>query len=116
MSNFDFKQMQQIQKELQEKYKDKWTKLSPDAGQEKLLWMLIEAGEIADVLKKNGNDKIMEDSKVRQDFIEEMCDTLMYLNDIMICYDITPEELEEVYLNKHKRNMNRWYTEPNKVE
>ena len=37
-----------------------------------------------------------------------MCDTLMYLNDVMLCYGISPEELEEVYLKKHEKNMKRW--------
>lgn len=45
---------------------------------------------------------------VREHFIEEMCDTLMYFNDVMLCYGITPEELKKVYLDKHKKNMNRW--------
>lgn len=51
MSGFNFEKMQEIQKELQEKYKDKWDPLSPDRGRDKLLWMMIEAGEIADVIK-----------------------------------------------------------------
>ena len=33
---------------------------------------------------------------------------MMYFNDVMLCYDITPEELEEVYQEKHRRNMERW--------
>ncbi len=52
MSGFNFEKMQEIQKELQEKYKDKWDPLSPHRGRDKLLWMMIEAGEIADVIKK----------------------------------------------------------------
>lgn len=37
--------MQEIQKELQEKYKDKWGGLSPEKGIEKLLWLYGELGE-----------------------------------------------------------------------
>lgn len=51
---------------------------------------------------------IMEDTEVRKHFIEEMCDVLMYFNDVMLCYDISIEELKTVYLQKHKRNMERW--------
>lgn len=32
MANFDFEKMQEIQKELQEKYKDKWTPMLPQFG------------------------------------------------------------------------------------
>lgn len=108
MGNFGFGTMQEIQKELQEKYKSKWSPLIPEKGRDKLLWMMIEAGEIADVIKKQGDERIMNDREVRRHFIEEMCDTLMYFNDIMLCYHIEPEELQEIYLEKHNRNMNRW--------
>lgn len=70
--------------------------------------MVIEAGEIADIVKKNGDKKIMEDKTVRNHFIEEVYDTFMYLNDVMLCYDISPEELQAIYLQKHETNMNRW--------
>ena len=32
----------------------------------------------------------------------------MYLNDVMLCYGITPEELAATYRAKHQRNMTRW--------
>jgi len=60
------------------------------------------------VLKKNGNEKVMKDTEVRTHFIEELCDVMMYFNDVMLCYDISMEELKEVYLRKHKKNMERW--------
>ena len=108
MEHFGFDTMQKIQKELQEKYKSKWGPLAPQGGRDSLLWMMIEAGEVADIIKKQGDDRIMNDPDVREHFIEEMCDTLMYFNDVMLCYGITPEELKKVYLDKHKKNMNRW--------
>ena len=108
MDNFSFKEMQAIQEELQEKYKDKWRPLSPEIGKDQLLWLMIELGEVADVIKKSGNQKIMEDNEVRTHFIEEMCDVLMYFNDVMLCYDISIEELKDIYIQKHKRNMGRW--------
>lgn len=108
MADFGFDKMQYIQKELQEKYKEKWGGLSPEKGREKLLWMMIEAGEVADIIKKNGDDSILYDDKVRKHFTEEICDVLMYLNDVMLCYSITSEDLEKVYLEKHQKNMERW--------
>lgn len=108
MDNFSFEEMQAIQKELQEKYKHKWSPLSPEIGKDQLLWLLIELGEVADVIKKSGNQKILEDREVRTHFIEELCDVLMYFNDVMLCYNISIDELKEVYLQKHKKNMERW--------
>ena len=83
---FNFDEMQKMQEELQQKYKDKWEAISPECARNKLLWMMIEAGEMADIIKKDGDGMIMVDSKVREHFIEEMCDTLMYFNDVMLCY------------------------------
>ena len=108
MENFGFEEMQAIQKELQEKNKHKWSPLSPEIGKNQLLWLLIELGEVADVIKKSGDQKIMEDNEVRTHFIEELCDVLMYFNDVMLCYNVSIDELKEVYLQKHKKNMERW--------
>lgn len=108
MTSLDFQQMQEKQRELQAMYKDKWPELCPEVGRDKLLWMITEAGEVADIIKKQGDKRIIEDSEVRNHFIEEMCDVLMYFNDIMICYEITPEELAKSYIEKHNTNMDRW--------
>lgn len=108
MSRLDFETMQRLQRKLQEKYKDKWARLCPEHGRSSLLWMIGEASETADVIKKRGDRAIMENPEVRKHFIEEMCDTLMYFNDLMLCYGVTPEELENVYLEKHEIDMKRW--------
>lgn len=108
MTDFGFNEMQAIQRELQEKYKDKWRPLSPAAGKDILLWLMVELGEVADILKKKGCQSVVDDSEVRTHFIEEMADVMMYYNDVLLCYGITVEELREVYLEKHKKNMGRW--------
>ena len=108
MDDFGFLEMQIIQRELQEKYKDIWEPVNPQTGKNKLLWLMIELGEAADIIKKSGSHKIVEDADVRNHFIEEMCDILMFYNDVMLCFDISPEELKRVYLDKHKRNLERW--------
>ncbi len=108
MTDFGLIEMQEIQKQLQEKYKEKWGGLSPEIAREQLLWMLIEVGEVADIIKKSGDNEIIHNEGVRYHFVEEMCDVLMYFNDVMLCYNISPEELKKVYLEKHRRNMERW--------
>ncbi|MDR7855254.1 MazG nucleotide pyrophosphohydrolase domain-containing protein [Tissierella sp.] len=108
MDSFGLNEMQKMQKELQEKYKDKWGALSPEKGRNQLLWMMIEAGEVADIIKKKGDNQIVDNEETRKDFVEELCDVLMYFNDVMLCYSISPEELKKVYLEKHCKNMGRW--------
>lgn len=108
MGRFGFEEMQDIQRELQAKYFDRWGGLEPRKGRDSLLWMMIEAGEAADVIKKKGDRPILEDPDTRRHFIEELCDVMMYFNDLMLCYGITPSELEEIYWEKHRRNMERW--------
>ena len=108
MASLNLEDMQQIQKELQAKYLEKWGGLSPKIGRDKLLWMMIEAGEVADIIKKNFFFYCLFDHVYIHHFTEEVCDVLMYLNDVLLCYGITPNEVENVYLEKHKRNMSRW--------
>lgn len=104
----DLEGMQQIQRELQEKYKSKWEPIDPERGLNKLMWTVGEIGEVAQILKRKGHWNVMNTPEVRHDFIEEMCDVFMYLNDVFMCYNITPEEVEEVYREKHAHNMTRW--------
>ena len=105
---FGLQRMQQIQTELQAKYQDKWGGLSPEKSVSQLLWMMIEAGEMADILKKDGYEAVAQDGQTRRHFVEEACDVLMYLNDVLLCFGVTPEEVEAAYEEKHRRNMLRW--------
>ena len=105
---FTMEEMRLMQIQLQEKYRDKWEGISPDKAKNKLLWMYGEMAEVADIIKKKGHDSVMEDSEVREHFVEEMCDVLMYFNNVMLCMGITPDELARAYREKHERNMKRW--------
>ena len=55
MNNFSINDMLSMQKELQDKYKNKWEAISPEAGKHKLLWMTGEIGEVVDIIKKDSN-------------------------------------------------------------
>lgn len=52
MDDFGFREMQQIQRQLQEKYKDKWQHLSPDIGKEQLLCYGISIDEFSKVYRE----------------------------------------------------------------
>ena len=73
-----------------------------------MLWLLGEVGEVIDIVKKNGDQKAVEDAAVRQHLVEEMADVLMYFNDVLLCYGINEQELKEAYTAKFKTNMTRW--------
>lgn len=40
MKDFGFREMQEIQKQLQERYKGGWSPLSPKTGKDKMLWLM----------------------------------------------------------------------------
>ena len=108
MDKFTISEMQEMQMLLQEKYKDKWEPICAEVGQNKLLWMIGEIGEVIDIVKKHGGEQASSNPNLRTELIEEMADVLMYFNDVMLCYDITEEELKESYVAKFNRNMERW--------
>lgn len=108
MNDFGINEMLEMQKALQEKYKDKWEGISPEIGKNKLLWMVGEIGEVIDVIKKNGDYKVCEEGTERSHLVEELADVLMYYNDVLLCYGITAEELKAAYTEKFHKNMRRW--------
>ena len=108
MEDFGINEMLDMQSRLQEQYKDSWENISAETGQNKLLWMIGEIGEVIDIIKKNGGEKACTDDKLRENLIEELSDVLMYYNDVLLCYGITAEELKQTYTSKFERNMKRW--------
>lgn len=107
-SDFSINEMLAMQKTLQDHYKTIWEPIGPETGQNKLLWMIGEIGEVIDIVKKNGGTNAYSDSEIRKDLVEELADVLMYYNDVLLCYGITPEELKQAYTEKFERNMTRW--------
>ena len=105
MIDFTVNEMQEMQKELQRKYQDNWEPICPEIGQNKLLWMV---GEVIDLIKKYGAKTASSDQVIRKKLVEEMADVLMYYNDVLLCYEITAEELKDAYSEKFKKNMTRW--------
>ena len=100
MDDFGINEMLEMQKALQEKYKDTWEKISPEVGQNKLLWMIGEIGEVIDIIKKHGGEIACQDKELRTQ--------LMYYNDVLLCYGISTKELKQSYVSKFDKNMKRW--------
>ena len=108
MSDFTLSEMLEMQKALQERYRDRWEPICPDTGKNKLLWMIGEIGEVIDIIKMAGGVRASGDEDIRRNLIEELADVLMYFNDVLLCYGITPDELKRVYTDKFTKNMDRW--------
>ena len=108
MEDFTVNEMLEMQRRLQEEYKDRWSPICPENGGRQLLWMIGEIGEVIDIIKKDHAQQIMEEGPVRTHFVEEMADVLMYYTDVCLCYGITAEELKRAYTEKAERNMTRW--------
>lgn len=100
MTDFGINEMQEMQKKLQDQYKDRWEPISPETGKNKLLWMVGEIGEVIDVVKKNGGERACVNPELRKEQVEELADVLMYYNDVLLCYGISATELKESYQKK----------------
>lgn len=106
--SLDMNEMREMQQRLQAQYAGWWEPIDPAHGKNKLLWLLAELGEAIQVVKRHSAEEIATPGEVRHDFVEELADVLMYFNDILLCYDISPEEFAGVYRAKYERNMTRW--------
>lgn len=108
MDDFSMSEMQEMQKALQARYQDQWEPICPETGQNKMLWMIGEVGEVIDIVKKHGGSRASADAELRKALIEELADVLMYYNDVMLCYGISVDELKQIYREKFEKNMSRW--------
>lgn len=106
--DFTVNEMLKLQRKLQEEYKDRWKPICPELGNEKLLFMVGEIGEVIDIVKKNGGQRAAGDTQLRTHLVEELADVLMYYNEVLLCYGVTAEELKRAYTEKVERNMTRW--------
>lgn len=105
----DMKEMLKMSYELYEENKDTWSPMTPEHGKTFLLYMIEEMGEVISIIKKKGEDQIMNDQNVRGRFVEEMCDIMMYYSDVLNRFDVSAEEYEAAYKRKFEYNINRNY-------
>lgn len=102
-------EMMALQQQLFEPHRDEWPPMEPEFAKEYILYMMEEVGEVIAILKKKGCANVMEDPRVREHFLEEMADVLMYYHDILLRCHVTPEEISRAYRAKYERNMRRNY-------
>ncbi len=102
-------EMMTMQEELYQANKEDWSPIVPATGKSKLLWMIEEVGEVISIIKKKSEEDIMNDPIVREAFVEEMADVMMYYQDVLRCYQVSSEEISNVYMKKHQRNLERHF-------
>jgi|SRR5690554_582091 NTP pyrophosphatase (non-canonical NTP hydrolase) len=110
MEDIRFSDMMKMQLALHEKHQH-WEPLVPKNARNMILWMIDELGEAIAIIKKRGDSEIMDNPETRNHFVEELSDVLMYFNDMLLSYNITPDEISQAYIQKHKKNMKRDYIE-----
>lgn len=102
-------QMLDMSYKLWQKHKDTWAPMQPQYGKIFILYMIEEIGEVIAIIKKKGEDQIMNTPEVRERFIEELGDVLMYYADVLNRFHVSAEEFSDLYLSKFESNMNRDY-------
>lgn len=102
--------MKEMQMELFKLHKDEWKDdMYPEAARNHMLYMIEEIGESISIIKKKGIDAIMNDERVRENFITEMTDVARYYIEVLNRLGITSEEYAKCYINKHNECINRNY-------
>lgn len=107
-------ELKQMQLNLYELNKEKWNDMEPKYAKNHILYMIEEIGECISIIKKKKIDSVMNDEHIRNRFIEELSDVLMYYIEVMNRLNISAEEFTKVYLEKYNTNLNRNYEEENK--
>lgn len=100
VEDFTINEMQDMQRKLQDKYKEKWESIGPETGKNKLLWMIGEIGEVIDIVKKNGGTKACSDAKLRnglmQDAMREYTDGVDITYEINLAKDYAGYMVEQI--------------------
>lgn len=114
--DLNISQMMQMQKDLFESHKDEWHPMEPEYGKDFILYMIEEIGEAIAVIKKKGSHAVMGDPSVREAFLSEMADVLMYYCDVLLRYHVKSEEISRAFIEKHTYDMGRDYTKEYKEQ
>lgn len=107
--SLNLSEMMEMSYELWEKNKEEWSPMEPEFGKNFILYMIEEIGEAIAIIKKKKENQIMDNPEVRERFVEELGDVMMYFIDVLNRFHISAEEFSEVYLRKFNTNLERNY-------
>lgn len=102
--------MMELSENLYKLHEHEWMAKTPESNIYWLAWLVSEVGEVIDVVKKKGTDKIMNDANTRHEMLKEITDCYMHLADILNRYQFTAEEFSKVYRDKMNYNLSRDYS------
>lgn len=109
--DISIEEMKNMQLELFNIHKEEWgNDMYPEAAKDHMLYMIEEVGECIAIMKKKGINEIMNNPKIREDFIIEMTDVARYYVDVLNRLKITSEEYANCYMKKHKECIHTNYT------
>lgn len=101
---------------LWEKHKDEWAPMEPGYAYIFLLWLIGELGEVVEVIKKEGQEAVVRNRKVRHKMIEEIVDCFAYLVEVMNRFKISGGEFSQEYHKKMRYNLRRKYKRPKRLK
>lgn len=107
--SLNLSEMMEMSYELWEKNKEEWSPMEPEFGKNFILYMIEEIGEAIAIIKKKKENQIMDNPEVRERFVEELGDVMMYFIDVLNRFHISAEEFSEAYLRKFNTNLERNY-------
>ena len=91
------------QKDIQRRYKDKYPKDKNENFSLRILQLLAECFEVLDLAPwkphRRGDDNFKVD---RQKLLHELIDIYKFWMNILILFDITPEEITQAHSEKHE--------------
>lgn len=102
-------EMLELSYRLWEKHSNSWSPMEPEYAKSFILYMIEEIGESIAIIKKKGEKNIMNDLEIREHFIEELCDVLMYFMDVLNRFHISSQEFSNTYIKKFEHNIGRDY-------
>lgn len=105
--NISIENMLQYSKELYEKHKKDWGEATPESNVFLITWLIAEIGEVIDIVKKKGAERIMSDKHTRKEFLTEVADCYIYLADMLNRYGISAKEFSQAYVAKVDYNLKR---------
>lgn len=70
--------------------------MEPKYAKTFILYMIEEIGESIAIIKKKGEESIMNDSEIREHFIEGSEDAIMYFLDVLNRFNISSQEFSYI--------------------
>lgn len=99
-NNLKISDMLNLSYKLWEKHSDTWAPMKPEYAETFIFYLIEEIGESIAIIKKKGEAEIMNTPEIKEHFVEELGDVLMYFMNVLNRFNMSHEEFSKVYLEK----------------